>query len=129
MQMMLNPSWSLLVTPEEIAPVASRYAPAPTQFANGYSLLKERLFPGAKVLEFGCGPGDLGYDVADQTSSDYAHRFPELGIAHSDCVNRDCPDRGERGGPLEQPGRNVNALSVDRPPEARGAASDQRCGQ
>ena len=64
MKMLVNPSWSWLVTPEEIEPVASRYAPAPTQFANGYSLLKERLFPGAKVLEFGCGPGDLAIWIA-----------------------------------------------------------------
>jgi ubiquinone/menaquinone biosynthesis C-methylase UbiE len=72
MKLLLNPAWPLLVTPEEIAPVASRYAPAPTQFANGYSLLKERLTPGAKVLEFGnkimffCGPGDLALWIARQ---------------------------------------------------------------
>jgi len=64
MRMMLNPAWPVLVTPEEIQSAVARYAPAITQFTNGYSLLQERLAPGARVLEIGCGPGDLALWIA-----------------------------------------------------------------
>jgi ubiquinone/menaquinone biosynthesis C-methylase UbiE len=64
--MVINPVWKSLVTPEEIEPCVGHYLPAVTCYTNGYSLLKERLAPGVRVLEIGCGDGDLSLYVARQ---------------------------------------------------------------